>query len=116
MFGWMALGDVLLGSFFPNYVASNAITGILLVALLPWGLASLVSYSLIAADKEGLVARAFLVGMAFHIVLNVVLISLKGAEGAAWARVATEVLIASLLCLFAIRSRDRGRGGLEAGN
>lgn len=106
MFGWMFLGEVLLGSFFPNYVASNSITGILLVALLPWGLASLGSYSLIAADNEGLVARVFLLGLIFHISLNLALISVQGAEGAAWARVATEVLIASLLCLLAIRSRD----------
>lgn len=104
IFGWMALGDVLLGSFFPNYVASNGITGILLVALLPWGLASLGSYSLIAADKEGLVARGFIVGLIFHIALNVVLISTHGVEGAAWARVVTEALIASLLCLLAIRN------------
>ena len=103
VFGWMALGEMLLGSLFPNYLASNAIAGILLMALLPWGLASLSSYALIAADKEGLVARVFMVGLIFHIVLNVVLISLQGSEGAAWARVATEVLIASLLYLLAIR-------------
>ena len=104
--GWVALGEILLGSLFPNYLASNAITGILLTALVPWGLASLGSYSLIAANKEGLVARVFLVGLMFHIVFNVILISLKGAEGAAWARVATEVLIASLLYLFASRNGD----------
>ena len=104
IFGWMALGECLLGSFFPSYLASDAITGVLLLALLPWGLASLGSYTLIAADQERLVARVFLVGLIFHIALNVVLISLQGAEGAAWARVATEVLIASLLCLLAIRN------------
>lgn len=115
IFGWIAAGEILLECLFPSYLASDAITGILFMALLPWGLASLGSYSLIAADKEGLVARAFSFGLMFHIALNVVLISTQGIEGAAWARVATEILIASLLCLFAIRSRDRGRDGLEAG-
>ena len=113
-FGWIALGEFLLGSFFPGYLASNVITGILLIALLPWGLASLGSYTLIAADKEGLVARVFMVGLIFHIALNVVLISLQGAQGAAWARVATEVLIASLLCLLAIRNRVRDKDSYEA--
>ena len=114
IFGWMAMGEFLLGSLFPNYRESNAITGILFLALLPWGLASLSSYTLIAADKEVRVARVFFVGLMIHIALNVVLISLQGAEGAAWARVATEVLIASMLCRIAIRNRDGNRDSFDA--
>lgn len=99
--GWTMLGEILLERLFPYYVSSNTIIGTLLIALIPWGLASLFSYSLIAGDKEGLVVRVFLMGLVFHITLNVVLISLKGSVGAAWARVATELFIASLLCFFA---------------
>lgn len=111
--GWMVLGEFLLGSFFPGYIASNVITGILLMALLPWGLASLTAYTLIAGDKEGLVARVFLLGLMFNIFLNVVLISLEGTEGAAWARVATEVLIASSLYLLAIRNGDSSKATVK---
>ena len=70
-----------------------------------WDFASLCSYSLIARNKEGLVARVFLLGLVFHGALNVVAITLEGVEGAAWARVATELLIASLLCVVAFRNR-----------
>lgn len=104
MLGWAVMGQTLLETLFASYVSSNATTAVLLIALLPWGLASLFSYWLVAQDRERLVAWVFFMGLLSHLILNAVLIPTWGIQGAAWARVATECFIASMLFAAAIKT------------
>lgn len=104
LLGWSILGPKLLDVFFSNYASSNLITATLLWALLPWGGALLLSYWLIAADKEYLVARVFFIGLGSHLLFNAVLIPLCGVHGAAYARVVTECLIACMLLSVAFKT------------
>ena len=102
--GWAVLGPALLETLFANYVSSNTTTVVLFIALLPWGLALLFSYWLIAQNRERLVASAFFVGLVLHLVLNGAFIPTWGVQGAAWARVATECAIALMLLAVAIKT------------
>jgi len=104
MLGWAVVGPTLLETLFANYVSSNATTAVLLIALLPWGLASLFSYWLVAQDRERLVAWVFFMGLLSHLIFNAVFIPNWGVQGAAWARVATECFIASMLFATAIKT------------
>ena len=104
MLGWAVVGPTLLETLFANYVSSNATTAVLLIALLPWGLALLFSYWLVAQDRERLVAWVFFMGLVLHLILNAVLIPTWGVQGAAWARVATECFIACMLLAAAIKT------------
>lgn len=97
MLGWAFAGPTLLETLFASYVSSNATTVVLLMALMPWGLALLFSYWLIAQDMERLVAWVFVIGLALHLICNAVFIPTWGVQGAAWARVTTECFIACML-------------------
>ena len=104
MLGWYSVGMTLLEALFSHYVSSNATTAVLLIALMPWGLALLFSYWLVAQDRERVVAWVFFVGLVSHLILNAVFIPNWGVEGAAWARVATECFIASTLFAAIIKT------------
>jgi O-antigen/teichoic acid export membrane protein len=104
MLGWSAVGMIILEALFSHYVSSNATTVVLLTALMPWGLALLFSYWLIAQDREHLVAWVFFIGLVSHLIFNVVFIPTWGVQGAAWARVATECFIASTLFAAVIKT------------
>ena len=104
MLGWYSVGMTLLEALFSHYVSSNATTAVLLIALMPWGLALLFSYWLIAQDREHLVAWVFFVGLVSHLIVNAVFIPTWGVQGAAWARVATECFIASTLFAAIIKT------------
>jgi O-antigen/teichoic acid export membrane protein len=104
MLGWSSVGMTLLQALFSHYVSSNATTAVLLIALMPWGLALLFSYWLIAQDRERLVACAFFAGLVLHLIFNGAFIPTWGVQGAAWARVATECFIASTLFATVIKT------------
>jgi O-antigen/teichoic acid export membrane protein len=104
MLGWYSVGITLLEALFSHYVSSDATTAVLLIALMPWGLALLFSYWLVAQDRERVVAWVFFVGLVSHLILNAVFIPNWGVEGAAWARVATECFIASTLFAAIIKT------------
>ena len=104
MLGWSALGMTLLKALFLHYVSSNATTAILLTALIPWGLALLFSYWLVAQDREHVVACVFFLGLVLHLIFNAVFIPTWGAQGAAWARVMTECCIAFMLFAAAVKT------------
>jgi O-antigen/teichoic acid export membrane protein len=104
MLGWSAVGMPLLETLFSHYVSSDATTAVLLIALMPWGLALLFSYSLVATDREHVVAWVFFIGLVLHLIFNTVFIPTWGVQGAAWARVATECFIASMLFAAVIKT------------
>ena len=114
MLGWFTVGMTLLQALFSHYVSSNATTAVLLIALMPWGLALLFSYWLIAQDRERVVAWVFFVGLVSHLIFNATFIPNWGVQAAAWARVATECFIASMLFVAVIKSGSLSGKGQDS--
>lgn len=108
--GWWLLGQWLLDWMFPNYQASFFPTSILLFALLPMGVNMLLSHLLFAWHKEAVYAK--LCGAAFFVCLamQLLLIPFWQNQGAALARLITELLIT--VALLGIFQRYRGKGDI----
>ena len=99
---WGVFGEFILGALFPLYETSHTTTKILLLALLPWGVALLLSHKLIAQGNEPLVAQVFFVGLVAHVLLNFIMVPIFGPFGAAWSRVITEVLMLGQLIFVSV--------------
>jgi len=98
--GWWWLGSVLLETMFPNYLGSFGITFWLLLALFPMAVNMLLSHWLFADHKERIYARICACALVLCFGLNLWLIPLQGAVGAAWSRGLTELGILGLLLAY----------------
>src|SRR5262245_38320199 len=96
--GWLWAGDLLPLVLGAAYAPARATLGILLGAVPLAYVNYLLTQSLIARGRERFYAIGTAICAAVNIALNLVLIPLAGASGAAWASIATEATL-SAICL-----------------
>jgi O-antigen/teichoic acid export membrane protein len=87
----------------PNFFGSIAVLQTLALVILPVCLGHLTTQSLVALDLNKLYLLVALLGAGLNIILNYFLIPLRGAVGAAWATLATEIFVAALCGYFVLR-------------
>jgi glycosyltransferase involved in cell wall biosynthesis len=87
----------------PNFFGSIPVLQTLALVMLPVFLGHLTTQSLVALDLNKLYLVVALLGAGLNIMLNYFLIPLRGAVGAAWATLATEIFVAALCGFFVLR-------------
>ena len=109
--GWYYLGGALVEGFFPSYTDVYILTSTLLLSLMPMAMSMLLMYRLIHLDRESTYAIVCAIGFVVCMSSNFLLIPLYGVQGAAWARLGTEVVI-----LLALMTQVTGAkfNGIEA--
>lgn len=97
---WYGVGQAVLGWMFPRYIDSFDLSLYLMLALIPMGLSMLLSHALFATHRESVYVKICAMGFAVCLGMNLILIPTAGVLGAAWARVATELVILFLLAMY----------------
>ena len=105
--GWWWVGSFFLEAMFPNYSGAFGIAFWLLSALFPMAVNMLISHWLFADHKERIYARICACALVLCLALNLLLIPLQGAMGAAWSRGLTELAISGLLLAYFWFARRR---------
>lgn len=94
-----------------EYEPSAAVLQVLALACLPMYLNYLLTHALIAMDMPRLFALFTMIGLVVNVSANIALIPAMGIHGAAWATVATEVVLLGL-CAVAV-ARNLRDGSVE---
>ena len=87
----------------PEFFGSIAVLQTLALVILPVFLGHLTTQSLVALDLNKLYLLVALLGAGLNIMLNYLLIPLRGAVGAAWATLATEIFVTALCGYFVLK-------------
>ena len=87
----------------PKFFGSIAVLQTLAFVILPVFLGHLMTQSLVALDLHKPYLVVALLGAGLNIILNYFLIPLRGAVGAAWATLFTEIFITALCGYFVLR-------------
>lgn len=101
---WSVIGQPIFETFFSKYALNFRTAMTLLVSLLPWGVTMILVHWSIAFNSERAVVWVFFAALLIHLPLCATLISVWGIDGAAYARVITECVIACVLLMHISRA------------
>lgn len=94
----------------PKFFGAIAVLQTLALVILPVYLGHLTTQSLVALDLSKLYLLVAFLGAGLNIILNYFLIPLRGAVGAAWATLATEIFVTVLCGYFVLRREPDALG------